>query len=384
MRISERIRYVGVNDFDKQKFENQWPLTKGVTYNSYLIVDEKVALIDTSAAGFSEQFLANIREEIGERPIDYLIVNHMEPDHSSLMTEIRKNYPEIRVVANATAVPMIAGFQGITDNIKVVKDNDHLDLGSCRLVFKMTPMVHWPETMMTWLEEEMTLFTGDAFGCFGAVTGSLTDGFDEFKDEMMRYYACIVGKYGQPVQAALMKVSDLSIKRICSTHGPVWEKEISKVVALYDSMSRYVTEKGVTIVYASMYGNTGEAAHCIKKELDARGIKNEIHDLNYEDVSFSYRDVFKYDTIVAGSPTYNANIFPQVETFLLGVKQRMVKNHRFAGFGSYTWASSSVKLMNKIAEESGMKLLSDGVIFNQGFSTEKFDINKFVDEITKY
>lgn len=383
VKISEKIRYIGVNDFKKKMFENHWPLPEGVTYNSYLVVDEKIALIDTAAAEFKAEFFANIRAEIGERPIDYLVVNHMEPDHSALMSDIRNKYPNIQIVANSRAVPMIAGYHGITDNMLVVKEDDELSLGACSLIFKMIPMVHWPETMVTWLEEEKTLFSGDAFGCFKAVENPLNSSFADYEEEMIRYYSNIVGKYGQQVQNALKKLAGLEIKRICSTHGPIWTNEAGKVVEIYDKMSRYQTEPGVCLVYGSMYGNTEKAALAIRDELLRRGVKCAVHNLNEENVSFAYRDVFKYDTVVVGAPTYNGNIFPVVEIFMQGISQRQIKNHRFAAFGSYTWAPASVKLMNAIASDSGFALVSEGVSFSQGFSDEKFGVENFVSEITR-
>lgn len=381
MRISDRIRYVGVNDLNKQFFENQWPLPSGVSYNSYLVVDEKIALIDTAAAGFKEDFLKNIEVEIGDRPIDYLVVNHMEPDHSALMSDIRNQYPDIQIVTNAKAVPMIAGYQDITDNIMVVKDMDKLNLGSSSLNFFMIPMVHWPETMVTWHEEEKTLFSGDAFGCFKAVDNPLSSEFCDFEDEMIRYYSNIVGKYGTPVQNALKKLKSLDIQRICSTHGPVWQEELSKVVDLYDRMSRYKTKPGVCLVYASMYGNTEKAAMAVKDELDKRGIECAVHNLNEENVSFAYRDVFKYDTIIVGSPTYNGNIFPSIETFMNGIKLRLVRDRKFEAFGSYTWAAASVKLLNAFAKESGLNVVSDGISFAQGYTETKFDVKSLIDSI---
>ena len=267
MKISERIGYVGVNDHIKTIFEGLWPLPFGVSYNSYIVSGEKTALIDTVEAGFSEEYLGKIKSMIGDRKIDYLVVNHMEPDHSSSMEFIRRQYPEIRIVTNAKAVPMIAGYYGITDNIIVVKDGESLDLGGAVLTFYMTPMVHWPETMMTYLNEEKTLFSGDAFGTFGAVDGDIRDSFgarlcgwlggqsdtfSEFSSEMTRYYSNIVGRYGIPVQNALKKLSSIKTERICSTHGPVWEKQIPEVVSMYDSLSRYEGGRGVCIVYASM------------------------------------------------------------------------------------------------------------------------------------
>ncbi|MBR5810784.1 MAG: FprA family A-type flavoprotein [Bacteroidales bacterium] len=387
-KISDRIYYIGVNDFDKVLFEGLWPLPYGVSYNSYLVVDEKVALIDTVEAGFEEEFLANVHEAIGERAIDYLVVNHMEPDHSSLIAYMLEKYPSLQIVANAKTVPMLQGYYGTSqERIRVMKEGDSLCLGSCSLSFHMIPMVHWPETMVTWLAEEGTLFAGDAFGTFKAVDEEVIDNedtFEEYRDEMIRYYSNIVGKYGTPVQAALKKLSGLEIKRICSTHGPVWETSIPQVVALYDKMSRYEVERGVCIVYGSMYGNTAAAADALAMELEARGIPYAIHDLACNNagelgVSGALRDVFKYDTIVVGSPTYNNGIFPPVETFMKALQARLIKGRRFFAFGSYTWSGASVSLLNAMAESMGYDILGAGLSFPQAYTREKCDMSAVAD-----
>ena len=387
-KISDRIYYIGVNDFDKVLFEGLWPLPYGVSYNSYLVVDEKVALIDTVEAGFEEEFLANVHEAIGERAIDYLVVNHMEPDHSSLIAYMLEKYPSLQIVANAKTVPMLQGYYGTPqERIRVMKEGDSLCLGSCKLSFHMIPMVHWPETMVTWLAEEGTLFAGDAFGTFKAVDEEVIDNedtFEEYRDEMIRYYSNIVGKYGTPVQAALKKLSGLEIKRICSTHGPVWETSIPQVVALYDKMSRYEVERGVCIVYGSMYGNTAAAADALAMELEARGIPYAIHDLACNNagelgVSGALRDVFKYDTIVVGSPTYNNGIFPPVETFMKALQARLVKGRRFFAFGSYTWSGASVNQLNAMAETMGYDILGAGLSFPQAYTREKCDMSAVAD-----
>ena len=387
-KISERIYYIGVNDFDKVLFEGLWPLPYGVSYNSYLVVDEKVALIDTVEAGFEEELLANVHEAIGERAIDYLVVNHMEPDHSSLIAYMLEKYPSLQIVANAKTVPMLQGYYGTPqERIQVMKEGDSLCLGSCKLSFHMIPMVHWPETMVTWLAEEGTLFAGDAFGTFKAVDEEVIDNedtFEEYRDEMIRYYSNIVGKYGTPVQAALKKLSGLEIKRICSTHGPVWETSIPQVVALYDKMSRYEVERGVCIVYGSMYGNTAAAADALAMELEARGIPYAIHDLACNNagelgVSGALRDVFKYDTIVVGSPTYNNGIFPPVETFMKALQARLIKGRRFFAFGSYTWSGASVSLLNAMAESMGYDILGAGLSFPQAYTREKCDMSAVAD-----
>ena len=383
-RISKRIFSVGVNDTDKVLFEGLWPLPYGVSYNSYVVADEKVALIDTVEGGFEDEFLSNIREAIGDRPIDYLVVNHMEPDHSSLISYMLEKYPDMMIVANSKTVPMLKGYYDVPeDKVHVVAEGGELSLGGCSLKFYMVPMVHWPETMVTWLEEENTVFSGDAFGTFGAVPGSIVDEegtLMEFKDEMIRYYSNIVGKYGKPVQTALKKLSGLNVLRICSTHGPVWENEVAEVVSLYDRLSRYDVDRGVCIVYGSMYGNTAAAAEALASELEKLGVPYAIHDLAGNNagelgISGALRDVFKYDTIVAGSPTYNNGIFPPVEAFMRSLQARLIKNRRFYAFGSYTWAGSSVNQLNQMAADLGFEVLGEGLSFAQAYSKDKCDMS---------
>lgn len=375
--ITNNIHYVGVNDRSKSLFEGLWPLPNGVSYNSYLIDDEKTCIIDTVEVDFFTQFIENIREVLGDRPIDYLVVNHMEPDHSALQSVIRREYPACEIVTNAKAVPMIEGYQGITDNIKVIKEGESLSLGEVSLQFFMVPMVHWPETMVSWCPEENTLFSGDAFGSFKAAPESVIDSestvFSEYQDEMTRYYASIVGKYGGPVQAALKKLSGLEIKRISATHGPVWQNSIPEVVALYDKLSRYEAGHGVCLAYGSMYGNTKKAALELAEAIKSRGIPCAVHDLTEENYSFALRDVFKYDTVILGSPTYNNGIFPPVRQLMQAIADRMVKGRKFIAFGSFTWAAASVKLLNEMASAAGFEILSEGITFKQGYTKDKFD-----------
>ncbi len=389
MKISERIRYVGVSDYGNFLFEGLWPVPYGVSYNSYLIIDEKIALIDTVEEGHEQEYMQKIREELGDRHVDYLIVNHMEPDHSSLMKLITETYPGIRIVTSAKSVPMIKGYHGLDESmIHVVKEGEKLSLGSCELTFYMAPMVHWPEVMVTWFEEEKTLFSADAFGTFGALKTGLKDlttveGAEiSFTDEMTRYYANIVGKFGGPVQTALKKLSGLPTARICSTHGPVWENMVSQVVGLYDRLSRYEAEPGVCIAYGSMYGNTEKAALALADELRRLDVPVALHNLNVENVSETLRDVFRYDTIAVGSPTYNGGIFPPVEAFMRSVSSRMVKNRRFFAFGSFTWAGTSVRQLNELASAQGFELISEGSSFAQAYSPEKCDM-KAIAELIK-
>lgn len=387
-KISERVFYVGVNDVEKELFEGLWPLPYGVSYNSYLVVDEKVALIDTVECGFEEEYIRNIEDSLGERQIDYLVVNHMEPDHSSLVAYMLDRYPGMQIIANAKTLPMLKGYYAVPeDRVMVVAEGQSVSLGSCSLSFYMVPMVHWPETMVTWLSEEGTLFSGDAFGTFGSVDVDVIDSeetFAMYQEEMMRYYSNIVGKYGTPVQSALKKLAGLDIARICSTHGPVWETNIPAVIDLYDRLSRYEGERGVCLVYGSMYGNTAAAADALAMELEANGIPYVIHDLagnNVDDLGLSaaIRDAFKYDTIVVGSPTYNNGIFPPVEAFMKALQARLLKGRRFYAFGSFTWAAASVRLLNEMAGGMGFEILGDGLPFPQAYTAEKCNMSAVAD-----
>ena len=385
-KISDIIYYIGVNDEEKGLFEGMWPLHYGVSYNSYLIADTKVAIIDTVDKGFEDEYLDNINDAIGDRLVDYLVVNHMEPDHSSLIAFLAERYPKIKVVANAKALPMLKGYYDISeDRIMVVGEGDSLCLGRTHLLFYMIPMVHWPETMATWLPDRNTIFSGDAFGSFGSLGEDVVDTgetFEQFRDEMIRYYSNIVGKYGVPVQSAIRKMSGLPIKRICSTHGPVWEQELSKVVDLYERMSRYEAERGVCLVYGSMYGNTAAAAEALALQLELRRMPCVMHELpGVTGISGALRDLFKYDTLVVGSPTYNNGIIPPVEAFMRAMQSRLVKGRRFYAFGSYTWSPSSVSLLNGIAESMGYKILGDGLAFPQAYSPDKFNAAAIADLI---
>lgn len=393
MKITDRIHYVGVNDSIKELFEGLWPLPYGVSYNSYLINDDKVALIDTVEAGFEDEFIEEVHKVIGDKAIDYLIVNHMEPDHSSLTAYLLERYPQMKIVANAKTLPMLKGYYDTPEErVLVMAEGQTLSLGSSTLRFHMVPMVHWPETMVTYLEEEHTLFSGDAFGTFGNVDKNVIDDeetFEEYRDEMIRYYSNIVGKYGAPVQAALKKLEGLRIDRICSTHGPVWEVNVDQVVALYDQLSRYEVGRGVCIVYGSMYGNTAAAADALAEELEKLGVPYAIHDLagnNEESLGLSgaLRDVFKYDTVAVGSPTYNGGIYPPAESFMKALAARGIKGRRFYAFGSYTWAAASVRLLNGLAKDMDFNVLGDGMAFAQAYTQEKCDMAALADLLASY
>lgn len=346
--ITSKIHYVGVNDRNKELFEGLWPLPNGVSYNSYLIVDEKICLVDTVEATFFVNYIKNIQNVIGDRPIDYLIINHMEPDHSGSIALIKKYYPNIKVVGNKKTFGMMQGFYGIGGDEMEVKNGDKLSLGSYELTFVLTPMVHWPETMMTLATDQTTttLFSGDAFGCFGALNGGIVDSeinCDGFWLEMVRYYSNIVGKYGTPVQNALKKLAGVNLDYICSTHGPVWHEHIGKVVDMYDRMSRYETEEGLVICYGTMYGNTERAAEVIAQAASEAGIKNIVmHNVSKSHHSYIIRDVFRYRGLIVGAPTYNTGLYHEMDVLLSELAQRDIKNHLLGCFGSFGWASKAV------------------------------------------
>lgn len=356
--IVEGIYYVGVNDRKTHRFEALWPIPHGVSYNSYIVKGEnKTALIDGVEIGECDKLRENIESILGQGTApDYLVINHMEPDHSGSIKVLRSFFPDMIIVGNAKTLEMVKGFYGVDDNIMKIADGDTLDLGGMSLSFKLTPMVHWPETMMTYVEEKAVLFSGDAFGCFGALNGGIIDtetDIEPFIPEMYRYYSNIVGKYGIFVQKAIAKLSPLNIKYICSTHGPVWHEHRGKVGAIYDSLSKYEGERGVTIVYGSMYGNTEEMAEEIASRLAERGIKTiKMHNVTKSHLSYIISDIFRYKGLIIGAPTYSNTLFPPVETVLNAIKTRELKNRVTATFGSYTWAPQAVKRINQLLEDA--------------------------------
>ena len=360
--ITNKIYYVGVNDRNKNLFEGLWPLPNGVSYNSYLIDDEKVCLIDTVEVDFFIPYIKNIQQVIGDRKIDYLVINHMEPDHSGAIELIRKYYPEITIIGNKKTFGMMKGFYGIQENTLEVKNGDSLDLGSHKLQFVLTPMVHWPETMVTLDTTSNVLFSGDAFGCFGALNGGIIDSqinCDTFWLEMVRYYSNIVGKYGTPVQAALKKLAGVKLDYICSTHGPVWHEYINKVIGMYDSMSKYETEPGLVICYGTMYGNTERAAEVIARAASEAGVKNIVmYNVSKTHHSYIIRDVFRYNALIVGAPTYNTGLYHEMDVLLAELANKDIKNHKLGWFGSYGWASKAVR---KIKEWNDTRLHFEAV-----------------------
>lgn len=344
------IHYAGVNDRTTTLFEALWPLNFGVSYNSYIVCgSEKTALIDTVHIDEVREFCANIEQILNGKNLDYLVVNHMEPDHSGSIPEIVHRFPDVKIVGNVQTIQMIKGFYHIYDDERylTIKDGETLSLGDKTLRFYLTPMVHWPETMMTYVDEDAILFSGDAFGTFGALDGGVVDtemDCDRYFPEMYRYYSNIVGKYGRFVQKALAKLAGVKIDYICSTHGPIWHERVGEVVSLVDRLSRYEPEPGVTIVYGSMYGNTAEIAEEIARALAQCGVKTiRVHNASFSSMSDMISDAYRYEGLIVGSATYSMRLFPAVEQFMIAMETREVKNKVFATFGSFTWAPDVVK-----------------------------------------
>ena len=356
--ISKDLIYVGVSDRRTALFENVYPIPRGVSYNSYVLLDEKTALLDTADLTVSEQFFENVEAALNGRNLDYLIVNHMEPDHGALIASLLLRYPQATVVCTAKAAQMIEQFFGSKPaNLLAVKEGDTLSLGKHNLVFTMAPMVHWPEVMMTYDQTDKVLFSADAFGTFGALSGNIYADEVNFEGEWLndarRYFVNIVGKYGQPVQTLLKKAAALDIQMICPLHGPVWRSNLEYFIGKHDVWSRYDPEdKGVVIIYGSIYGHTESAALRLGTLLAQRGVKNiKAYDASRTHVSKLVAECFRASHIVLASSTYNNGIFTPMENLLADLKAHDWKKRTVALIENGTWAATSGKLMRAELEQ---------------------------------
>lgn len=351
MTITNDIRYIGVNDHDIDLFEGQYIVPEGMAYNSYVIIDEKIAVMDTVSADFGEEWLANLENVLAGRKPDYLIIHHMEPDHSANIDKFISAYPEATIVGNAKTFEMIDQFfgRGLCKNNLAVKNGEVLSLGRHELTFLFAPMVHWPEVMMSYDGADKALFSADAFGKFGAL-----DCQDkEWDCEARRYYMGIVGKYGMQVQAVLKKAAALDIKMICPLHGPVLTGDLSHYTGLYDIWSSYgVESEGVCIAYTSVYGNTKRAAELLAKKLEERGCKAAINDLARCDMAEAVEDAFRYGKLVLATTTYNADIFPFMRQFIDHLTERNYQNRIIGFIENGTWAPTAAKIMKAMFEKS--------------------------------
>lgn len=351
MNITEDIKYVGVNDHDIDLFEGQYQVENGMAYNSYVITDDKIAIFDTVDAHFSEEWLANIKNVLGDAKPDYLIIQHMEPDHSASIGIFMENYPDTTIVASAKAFTMMKQFFGTdyAEHQLVVKEKDTLELGKHTLTFVAAPMVHWPEVIMTYDSYAKVFFSADAFGKFGAL-----DVEEDWACEARRYYFGIVGKYGAQVQALLKKAAGLDIQTICPLHGPVLNENLDFYLNLYQTWSAYEPEdKGVLIAYTSVYGNTKKAAELLAQMLVDKGCeKVAITDLARDDIAEAVEDAFRYDRLVLATTTYNGDVFPFMREFIESLTERNYQKRTIGLIENGSWAATAAKVMRQLFEKS--------------------------------
>lgn len=392
-KVTDSIYWVGASDRRLAKFENMFPVPRGVSYNSYVIIDEKTALMDTADSSVSERFMENVTAALDGRTLDYLVINHMEPDHCANIAAVIERYPDVTVVGNAKTMQMMGQFYaGANPGDKlVVKEGDSLSLGKHNLTFVMAPMVHWPEAMVTYETTEKILFSADAFGTFGALNGVLFNDEIDFDSRWMedarRYYTNIVGKYGPQVQALLKKAAALEIRMICPLHGPVWRSNMEMLLEKYDKWSRYeAEEEGVLIVYGSMYGNTENAADIIASEIVRQGMtKIAMYDASVTDCSYLIADAFRFSRIVIAAPTYNAGLFAPVEHFLNDMKALNIQNKKIALLENGTWAPMAGKHMRAAVESmKNMEIVETSVALKSTMQPQQMeDVKKLVEELLK-
>lgn len=360
-KVKDDLIYVGGSDRRLSRFENLFPIPKGVSYNSYVLLDEKTVLFDTADESISRQYIENVVHALNGRPLDYMVVQHMEPDHCAMIDDMLRRYPEAKMVCSAKAVGMFAQFYGtdVAARALVVKEGDKLSTGEHTLHFVMAPMVHWPEVMVTYDEKDKILFSADAFGTFGALAGNIFDDeitFDTtWMNDARRYYTNIVGKYGVQVQALLKKAASLDIEMICPLHGPIWRKDLGLLLEKYQKWSTYEPEdKTVMIAYATMYGNTENAANVLAGMLADKGVKNiAMYDVSETDVSELVAESFRCSHLVLAAPTYNSGIQPKMEAYLSDIKALNLQKRTIAVIDNGTWAATAGKQM--IGTLEGMK-----------------------------
>lgn len=390
-KVTEDILWVGCNDRRITLFENLFPVPKGVSYNSYLLIDEKVALMDTVDESVTGQFLENLEGALEGRAIDYLIVHHMEPDHCANIRLQMEKYPQMQVVGSAKAIQMIGQFFDIEmeGRTMTVKEGDTLSVGSHTLRFAMAPMVHWPEVMVTYDEKEKILFSADAFGTFGALNGTIFNDEVDFEKEYLaearRYYANIVGKYGAQVQALLKKASALDIQMICPLHGPIWRTEIDWFIDKYDKWSRYEPEeKGVAVIYGSIYGHTEQAVNALACQLAEKGVKNiAVYDVSRTHVSDLISEIFRVSHLVLACPTYNAGIYPPMENLLADMKALSVQKRTVALMENGTWAAAAGKqILKRLEEMKEMRILEGSLSLKSTLKSDRAeDLENFAQQI---
>ena len=385
-RITNDLYYVGASDRRLALFENVYPVPRGVSYNSYLLRDEKTVLMDTADSAVREQYFENVAAALDGRQLDYLVVNHMEPDHAALIADLLLRYPEATVVTTAKAAQMMEQFLGAKpERLQAVKEGDKLATGRHSLTFVMAPMVHWPEVMMTYDEVDKILFSADAFGTFGALNGNIFAdevNFDrDWLDDARRYYINIVSKYGVQVQNVLKQAAGLPIEMICPLHGPVWRQDLAYFIGKHDTWSSYrPEEEGVLVIYGSIYGHTASAAEKMAAVLADRGVKGiAMYDASHTDTSQLVAECFRYSHLVLASSTYNAGIFTPIENLLHDLKAHSWQNRTVAIIENGTWAAQSGKAMRTLLEEmKNITILGEDLSLKSAMKTEQMEDLEFL------
>lgn len=384
MKITNDVCYVGVNDHKIDLFEGQYIVPNGMAYNSYVIIDEKTAVIDTVDAYFGDEWLSNVKKALDGRQPDYLVVQHMEPDHSANVLNFVKEYPDVKLVVNSKTLTMLGQFfdYDFSDRAVIVTDGEKLSLGKHELTFIFAPMVHWPEVMMTYDSYDKILFSADGFGKFGAL-----DTCEDWACEARRYYFGIVGKYGRQVQAVLKKAAALQIEKICPLHGPVLSDNLEYYINLYNIWSSYgVESEGVMIAYTSVYGNTKKCAETLAQKLKDRGAaKVVLADLAREDMAECVEDAFRYGKLVLATTTYNADIFPFMRTFIEHLTERGYKNRTVAFIENGSWAPVAAKVMRKMFETSSDLTFAENTVTVKSAMKKENEqqLDALADELTK-
>ena len=390
-KITDDLTWLGANDRRLALFESAYPIPEGISYNAYLLSDEKTVLLDTADKAVAPRFLENLAHALGGRPLDYLVVNHMEPDHTATLEDVLLRHPETKVILNQKTLSMVKQFFDFDIDARaiLVKEGDTLATGRHTLTFVMAPMVHWPEVMVTYDMTDKTLFSADAFGTFGALNGSLFADEVDFERDLLpsarRYYTNIVGKYGAQVMAVLNKMSSFEIKTICPLHGPIWRENIVCFIEKYQKWATWQPEeKGVVIAYASVYGHTENAADIVANALSERGVRNIVmYDVSVTDPSYVLADCFRYSHLVFAAPTYNSGLFTTMDTLLRELSAHGLRERTVALIENGTWAPQSGKHMRAILDEmKDLTILENSVTFKSSVKApEESELRALADTI---
>ena len=391
--VTENIYWIGGNDRRLERFENMFPIPKGVSYNSHLILDEKTMVMDTVDQAIRMQYLENIKYLLNGRDLDYLVVNHMEPDHCGNIEDLLKIYPNMKIVGISKTFKFFEQFYNVSpsENYYEVKEGDVIDLGKHKIQFFNMPMVHWPEVMVAYEQTEKILFSADAFGTFGALNGNIFNDQVDFEgyylSEARRYYTNIVGKYGAQVQIALKKLSGLDIKIIAPLHGPIWRANLDYLLDKYNKWSSYTPEKqGVVIVYGSMYGNTENAANCIANKLAQQGVTDiKVYDVSKTHPSYIIADAWKYSNLVIASPTYNGGLYLVMDALLHEMASLNFQNRKVSILGNYTWATGALaSIKERLSKMKDIEIIGNPLDINSSVKdNQEAALDEMVQEIVK-